>query len=113
MMRLSVALADRDAFPEGDPVPDPGGGGLGVRIIPSGVAIFGAVHLEMVIMGNALPRADRRRVAVAKQRGIDRVAREIMIAFDDQRVVAVGDRGAVPSRFHHALSYRNRTARYS
>ena len=55
----AAALADRDALPEGDPVPDLGGGRLGVGIIPGGVAVLGAVDLEVVIMGDALPRADR------------------------------------------------------
>jgi hypothetical protein len=76
----NIRLADLHTLPEGDPVPDPGRRGLGVGIIPGGVDILGAARRQRVIMGNALPRADRGRIARTEQRGVDRVAREIMIA---------------------------------
>src|SRR3546814_5634730 len=57
-----------------------------------------------MIMRDAFPRAQARRRALRQHARIDRRAREIMIALDHDRVVAVGDHRTVPPcPNHHRL----------
>src|SRR3546814_9461758 len=90
--------ADLDAFPEGDAILDRRRRLLGIAIIPGGVGVHLPAHGDMMIMGDAFPRAQARRRALREHTGIDRRAWEIMIALDHDRVVAVGDHRAVPDR---------------
>ena len=68
------SVPDLHALPEGDPAGDLLGGGLGVGIIPGGVAVLRAVRRNGEVVCSALPRADGRRAAVAKHRIVDRGA---------------------------------------
>src|SRR3546814_16527140 len=93
--------ADLDAFPEGDAILDRRRRLLGIGIIPGGVAVHLPAHGDMMIMGDAFPRAQARRRSLRPHAGIDRSAWEIMIALDNDRYAAVGDHPAVPPSLHH------------
>src|SRR5579872_2001355 len=98
----STGSADLDATPEGDAVLDLGRRRLRLGIIPGGVLVLGAVDDDAVIMRRALPWAFAGRGARPQHRRIDRACREVVIAFDDHRVVARRDHPIMPTRLDHS-----------
>src|SRR5215210_5042760 len=86
---------DGHVLPEGHPAGDLGGGVLGLGVVPGGVLAAAAVVLEGEVERRALPRADGVRVALAHNVRPHRRTREVMVALDDDRVVAVGNGQAV------------------
>src|SRR5688572_18067142 len=84
-------LRHLDAFPECDPAFDFLGLWFCVRVVPRRVGVGFAVDYNIVIAGCALPSADGVGFAWLKEFGFDRILRKIMIAFDDDRFVAVGE----------------------
>src|SRR3954467_446847 len=97
---------DGDVLPERDPVDDLGRRLLGLGVVPGGVLAAPAVVLEREVGRRALPRADRVRAAVADDVLADGGAREVVVALDDDGVVALGDRHAVPGGGGHELLLR-------
>src|SRR3990170_3895102 len=100
--RPSCSLLDRDPAPEGDPARDAGGGVRGIRVIPrrGGVHLAGGDHV--VVGGRPLPRAHRVTVAVGEELALDALGREVMVALDDDRVIALGDHRSIPHGSWHA-----------
>src|SRR5207253_3205631 len=70
------------------------------RVVPDRVLAPRAVELERVVRRRALPRADGVRVRRSHDVVAERLAREVVVAFDDERVVALGDGRAVPDGLH-------------
>src|SRR5262245_8121069 len=94
------------AFPKRHIIFDVLRGVFRVRIIPRRVFVHFPVDDDVVITRRALPTADSMRVAWLKALLVDRVRREIVIAFDDDCFVTFGEYGAVPNSFHNFFSMK-------
>src|SRR5262249_1936934 len=57
-----------------------------VRVTPRCVVMGGTTHGDVVILGDALPRAGIRRRAVTEHAGTDRGGREVVVALDRDQV---------------------------
>ena len=88
---------DADALPEGDMVFDVGGCGVWLRVIPGAVLNLHAVHFDVVVVGRALPRADRGMGAGLQEFLIHGVWREVLMALDFGASTALGQYFAGPS----------------
>src|SRR5262249_59199449 len=56
---------------------------------------------QVIVAGDALPRARRGRRARPQVLATDRLRRKVLVAFDDDALVALGKDGAVPRRSRH------------
>ena len=74
---------------------------FGVRVEPGGIHAALPIGLEGVVVGRALPGAHRGGVAVLQVPVFDRVPGEVVVTFDDHRVLGLGDDDAVPHSFDH------------
>src|SRR5262245_23004544 len=106
LLQREVWLFDLYAFPKRDVIFDVLRGLFCVRIKPRRVFIHFSVDDDAVITRRALPAADRVGVARLKIFFVDRVRREIVVAFDDDGFVTFGDYGAVPYSFHNFFSMK-------
>ena len=82
---------DFNAAPERDIVPDRLGGILGFGIEPSGVGVDLFAYFHVIVAGYALPRASRVGVAGSEILRVDRIRREVMIAFDHNGFIGLRD----------------------
>src|SRR5215510_3866801 len=101
-----VWLFDLHALPKRDIIFDVLRGVFRVRIKPCRVFIHFSIDDDVVITRRALPAADRVGVARLKVFFVDRVRREIVVAFDDDGFVTFGDYGAVPNSLHNFFSMK-------
>ncbi len=67
---------------------------------PSRNRIHFSTHLERVITCHALPRAGAVGTRGTQEFGFDALEREIMVAFNHDGIVALGNHGIVPNGFH-------------
>src|SRR4051812_19363401 len=91
-----------DVLPERDPPGDLLRRVLGLRVVPHRVLALLAVELQGVVRRGALPGAEGVRV-----RGTDDVVAQgvpwkVVVALDDDRVVALGDGHALPDGPHRS-----------
>src|ERR1700741_5504579 len=91
-------LFDLQAFPKRDVIFDVLSGIFRVRVIPCRVFVHFSVDDDVVITRRTLPTADSVGVARLKVFFVDRVRREIVIAFDSSWGFAYCDYCAVPNR---------------
>src|SRR4051794_12136119 len=94
------SFRDLDVLPERHAPGDLLGRVLGFRVVPDRVLAPRAVELEGVVRRRALPRTDGVRVRRAHDVVAERLSREVVVALDDDRVVALGDGRAVPDGLH-------------
>ncbi len=87
-------------MPEGNAILDLGSGRFWIGIVPGGVAVYLAVNYDIVVTRLALPGTDRMAGARLQIFVVDRIAREIVIAFNDNRVVAFRDYCIAPDSSH-------------
>src|SRR5216684_8507831 len=92
---------DGDAVPEGDVVLDLRRRRLRRRIIPRRVGVLCPVHNHRVVMRRALPRADRGGGARLEEAPVERAGREIDIALDQLKALALRQHLALPCRLGH------------
>ncbi len=88
-------------MPEGHVGGDFGGSWRRVWVVPRGVAVDLAVDLHVVVAGRSFPGATGVRGTVAQVLPANVVGRKVVVAFDADRVVALGDNGAVPCGSDH------------
>src|ERR1700682_2274413 len=100
---------DFHAVPEGDVVFDLSGLRHWVRIEPRRIPIGLAVDRDRVVTRLTLPVAGGVGVAGLKQLPVDGARREVVIAFDDDRLVTLGQGRPVPYCFHCPSDNRSRT----
>src|SRR5574337_1152013 len=72
-------LLHLDAPPEGDVVSNLGGRRAGVRIVPGGVHVLGAVHDQGIVVRLPLPAAERPGGALLEELAPRRVRRKIHV----------------------------------
>src|SRR5919202_784358 len=94
------SFRDLHVLPERHPVLDLLGGVLRLRVVPDGVIALRAVELEGVVGRRALPGADGVGVRGTQDVVAQRFPREVVVALDDDRVVALGENGPVPDGLH-------------
>ena len=82
-------LFNHDAFPKGDAVFDVEGRFFRIWIIPSSVPVHIAIDDNVMITCFAFPRTSCVRRAFVEIRAVNRIRREVGIAFDNHRVVAL------------------------
>ena len=98
--RVRLRSGDLDALPEGDAALDLLGGLARLRVVPDRVLVQLAVDQQAVVVRLAFPRAAGAVVAEGDVLALQARLGEVVVAFDDDGVVALGDRGAVPGGFH-------------
>src|SRR5918997_1131679 len=86
---------------EGDVAPDVLGRPHGLGIVPGRVLDAGPVLLDAQITRVALPGAVRARGALPEEVPVNGPRREVVVAFDDRRVLALGQRDAVECGSRH------------
>src|SRR5690349_13083915 len=102
------SFGDLHVLPERHPVGDLLGGVLGLGVVPDGVLALRAVQLQGVVGGGALPGADGVGARGAHDVVAQRLAREVVVALDDDGVVALGDHRSVPDGLHGVLLFVSR-----
>src|SRR5262249_15653260 len=70
--------------------------------------VYLAVDLDVVVAGGTFPAAFAVQTAVLEVLPVQCLGWEIVIALDNDRVVTLGQHGAIPHRFHDSLSPRYR-----
>src|SRR5262249_43518071 len=101
-------LLDNDTSPECDATFEIGRRVLWLRIVPSRALVDGAVDDNVIVTCLAFPRTIGVLITAAKIFAVHGIRREVMIAFDDYRIVALGQKRVMPDRFHFHLSIANR-----
>src|SRR5262249_8821169 len=96
------------AVPERDVVRDLLGGVLGLRIEPRGVFVDLPVDHDVVVARRALPRAERVGTALAQMLAAYGCGREILIALDDDALIALRDDRSVPAGACHGCTSSER-----
>src|SRR5271156_5268477 len=93
----------------GGPAPPERGAGLYLRgprpsprVEPRGVGVALPVDLDRLVARLALPGADRVGIAVDEVLRVDALDGEVVIVLDDDGVIALGQRRAVPDRPHRS-----------
>src|SRR5439155_193194 len=81
-------------------------GSLRLLVVPGGVPFHLPVDPDVVVACDDLPRTGRVRRARPEMVAPDRVGREVLIAFDDDAAVALGEYGPVPDRSRHVTLRR-------
>src|SRR5438046_5156819 len=89
-------LFNHDAFPKGDAVFDVESRFFRIWIIPGGIFVHIAVDDNVMITCFAFPRTSCVRRVFAEMRAVNRICREVVIAFDNQRLVALSKCRALP-----------------
>src|SRR5215468_3836403 len=97
----SSLLLDLHALPEGDVVFDRLGGGFRFRVVPGRIGIALAVYLNVVVAGQAFPRAGGVLVARAEEFRPDGVGREVLVSLDFDGAVALCQNCVFPDCFCH------------
>ncbi len=77
---------------------------------PHGISAALPVHLEVVVAGQALPRAESLQLTLLQQSLVDAPEWEVVIALNEHRVVGLGDGHAFPDRPHTTALVRARSA---
>src|SRR2546425_9845210 len=95
-----LRLFDLDAAPEGNATLDFFGCGFRLGIIPGCILIDVSLNNDIVITCLALPGTNAMRAAFLKVLTIDGFRRKVMIAFNDNRLIALGEHGVIPNCFH-------------
>jgi hypothetical protein len=90
------SVLDPHPAPEGNPAFQVLRAGNRVRIMPGGIEVAGAVDNHVVIPRRAFPAADGAQIAGLEPVGIHGAGGEVVVAFDNDGVFALGDHGAVP-----------------
>src|SRR5262245_34123301 len=93
-------LFDNDTSPECDAIFDIGRRLLWLRVIPSGAFVDGAIDDNVIVTRLAFPRAIGVLITAAKIFAVHGIRREVMIALDDYRIVALSQNRVMPDRFH-------------
>src|SRR6478672_9777529 len=71
-----------------------------IRIIPGRIAILFPIHDDAEVAGSSLPWAKGVARTVLEMLALERIGREIMIAFHNHGVVAFGHGCAIPCCLH-------------
>src|SRR5450755_1510604 len=100
---VSLLLRDAHAAPECNVVPDVLRAFQRRRIKPSRILVRLAADHYVIVIGLALPRADRVRRAVLKKLAHYALRRKILIPFHFNRVVAFGQHRTFPRCFRHVV----------
>jgi len=93
-------LANLHALPKRHPAFDIGSSVFGLGVVPGGVRVDVAMDVDGVVAGLALPGATGLVVAKADVFTLERGLGEVVVAFDHDGVVALGDDGVFPNGFH-------------
>ena len=88
--------ADAHPAPEGDVVLDVGSSSARRRVVEGSTLVALAVDLDVVVAGNTLPCACGVPRRVDEILTVDGLAREVVVPFDDDRFVTLGEYDAVP-----------------
>lgn len=91
VFKRRLPSANDHALPKGNAVTDILGLWFGIGIIPRGVRVIGAVHMQAMVARLSLPRADGRRGAWLEKCCINGVSGKVVVAFDHDSIVAAGD----------------------
>ena len=91
-------LCDLYAVPESDMVADAFCDGVWMGICPCSILVDRSADANVEISRRALDRADGRMLACFEQAPVYRARWKIVVAFDDDRFVAAGDRRVFPNR---------------
>jgi len=94
------ALADLHTLPERHVALDIGSRLFGLGVVPSGVRIQLTIDDERVIACLPFPRAAGFVIAKADELPVHGRLGKIMVAFDHDSGVALGDHGIFPNCFH-------------
>jgi hypothetical protein len=94
-------VLDFDTLPEGDVTRDLLSGIFGRRIIPGRVVVGGAIDLNVVVARQPLPVAGGVHITGAEILALDRVGWEVVIAFDHDGLITLGEDCAVPNCLCH------------
>ena len=89
-----------DALPERHAARDTRGLWFRCGVVPRGVGIVVPVGGHGVVGGQPLPPAGRGGDARPDVPGLDGLGGEVVVAFDDDGVIALGDDRALPDGFH-------------
>src|SRR5690606_8114647 len=89
-----------DPVPEGDAALYRCGRLLRFGVVPGGVLVDLSIDDDIVVAGVALPGAMAVRTAGPEVLLPDRIWREVVIAFDDDRIVALGQDRIFPGGLH-------------
>src|SRR5580700_7390844 len=78
------------------------GGRVRGGVAPRRVVVGGTGHRDVVVLGDALPRAGVGRRAVTERAGAERGGREVVVALDDDqvRIRSIRDDRAVDGGLH-------------
>ena len=74
--------------------------GFGIGIVPGGILVDLPIDDNVVVARFAFPWASGKRCALLKIFSLDRLRREIVVAFDDYRIGALRQNSVVPGRRH-------------
>src|SRR5258708_17837366 len=92
---------DSHAFPEGYVAGDVFGGGERRGIVPGRVLVNLTGHFQVVIAGGAFPGAFGVSGTGPKKFLVQGIGRKVMIAFDDNRIWALGNDLIIPNGAGH------------
>jgi len=84
--------------------------GFGIGIVPGSIFVDLPIDDNIVVARFTFPWASGMRGALLKIFSLNRLRREIVVAFDDYRIVALCQNGVVPGRLHECMSRLNRVA---
>src|ERR687895_977492 len=88
------------AAPEGEVVADGRGGGQGLGVLPGGGLVPSLANHRGVVARSALPRAGRAPAARLEVAPVDILGREVVVALDHDRAVALREHRTVPDCAH-------------
>src|SRR5262249_61188171 len=96
-------LSHVNAVAESHVILDVRGRGRRLRVVPRGVLVGLSVHRQRVVPCLTLPWAAARRRTRLQEFLADAPGREVVVSLDDDRLIRLRDRRAVPSRRRHSL----------
>ncbi len=74
---------------------------LGSWVIPGGILVLFPIHLNGVVTGDTLPRTGGVGAAFLEILLVDGVSGEVLVAFHDFALVALGENRTIPDCFWH------------
>ncbi len=109
LVRAALSNFDSHALPKRNAALDFLGGRFWIGIIPGGVLIPHAVHLEMVIIRGTLPRANGSVSARPEKFFLHRFQRKVLIPFHDHAGIAFRDHFSAPRCIRHFVPRRTKS----
>src|SRR5437868_4307030 len=104
LLLLAAFLFDFYAFPESHIILNIVSCLFCLRIIPGSIFVDFTTNNYIIITGFAFPGASGVCIALLKKFSVYSICRKILIAFDNNRVVAFCQNGTIPNCFHNFTS---------